>query len=109
MVEPKKIIDFEVAINHNNSLIKKKKKSARYVFTIILLIYVVVFNLRSSFLSSYFENQFEYIKVSSIVFVLIIVVYLISVVYQVLKLSKQVKIWNNMYFKLSKLEKEVHN
>lgn len=100
------IANYEKAINENSRLIAKKKNAIPFITAIIVLIYIVVFNLRESYLSNYFNNQIDFIKSISYFFIGIVLFYFTTIFYQISKLSKQTKEWKISRYKLTRLEQD---
>lgn len=107
MLNLNEITKLEKKIKSNKLLIKKKKKSIPYFLTIIILVYLVIFNLRDKLeFSNYFDNQLHFIKILTYIFIGIIIAYFLFLFFRISIISKHVKQQNISLFKLSKLDEK---
>ena len=106
MLNQEKRVSLEKNIKQTRRLISKKKKSIPFIIGIFVLIYLVVFNLRETDLSNYFDNHIDYIIMISSIFIGTVIVYFAYLFHQISKLNKKVKQQNIFLFKLNRLNKD---
>ena len=101
----RKISEFETAILKNKLKITKKKKTIPYISTIIVLAYIIIFNLRENF-SNLFGNQLDFIEIISYFFAGVLLTYFIYIFFRISVLFRQSKEWSLSQYKLTKLEEQ---
>lgn len=100
----KEIENYESIIGQNKAEIELKKRSIPYVFSLLFLLLLVLYNYAHDFFITYFTYNLYFLKTLIISFIVIFIFYVIWIRFSIKKIKGYNSSLNKKVYRLMKLE-----